>query len=104
MTYTKGGRGVKAPYESTHARIPAPLKETVQALSKAYAESLNVQNALESLVKVEQTENLLTDNPIKLLTSNEAIELAKAILVSKKSARLSMAKLLTAIYGEEIVL
>lgn len=104
MTYTKGGRGVRAPYESTHARIPAPLKETVQALSKAYAESLNVETALESLVKVERSENLLTDNPTKLLTSNEAIELAKTILVSKKSARVSLTKLLTAIYGEEIVL
>ncbi|MBD0388108.1 MAG: hypothetical protein ICV54_16755, partial [Nostoc sp. C3-bin3] len=36
MTVWRGGRGVKAPYESTHVRIPLPIKDKVEALSKAY--------------------------------------------------------------------
>ena len=27
MSVWKGGRGVKAPYESTHVRVPEPIKE-----------------------------------------------------------------------------
>jgi hypothetical protein len=33
---TKGGRGKKAPYESTHCRIPLPLKPIVEQLANAY--------------------------------------------------------------------
>ena len=33
---TKGGRGKKAPYESTHCRIPLPLKPLVEQLANAY--------------------------------------------------------------------
>jgi hypothetical protein len=34
--YTKGGRHKKAPYESTHCRIPLPLKPIVEQLANAY--------------------------------------------------------------------
>ena len=33
---TKGGRGKKAPYETTHCRIPLPLKPIVEQLANAY--------------------------------------------------------------------
>lgn len=34
----KGGRGKKAPYESTHSRVPAPLKVQITELINAYQE------------------------------------------------------------------
>lgn len=40
MDYSTGGRGNQAPYETTHVRIPFPLKELVQAASKYYRETL----------------------------------------------------------------
>jgi hypothetical protein len=32
----KGGRGKATPYESTHCRIPEPIKSTVESLTAAY--------------------------------------------------------------------
>jgi hypothetical protein len=32
----KGGRGKKAPYESTHSRVPAPLKPQITELINTY--------------------------------------------------------------------
>jgi hypothetical protein len=90
MSYTKGGRGLKAPYETTHIRVPVPIKEKIQGMIDAYKESLDP--------------NVGSDSTDKLLTRNEAIELANTILGQKKSARVSLSKLLTAIYGEDIVL
>lgn len=40
MDYSTGGRGNQAPYDTTHARIPVPIKELVQAASKYYRETL----------------------------------------------------------------
>ena len=40
MDYSTGGRGNQAPYETTHVRIPVPIKELVQAASKYYRETL----------------------------------------------------------------
>ena len=40
MDYSTGGRGNQAPYETTHVRIPFPLKELVQAASRYYRETL----------------------------------------------------------------
>jgi len=40
MDYSTGGRGNQAPYETTHVRIPFPIKELVQAASKYYRETL----------------------------------------------------------------
>lgn len=90
MAYTKGGRGLKAPYETTHIRVPVPIKDKIQGMIDAYKESLDP--------------SVDTSEGKKLLTPNEAIEIAQAILTQKKNARISMGKLLTAIYGEEIKL
>jgi phage tail tape-measure protein len=86
MTVWRGGRGVKAPYESTHVRIPLPIKDRVEELSKAYKDG--TLDELES----------------KLLPLEEAIESARNILKQKKSARVSMENLLKVIYGEDVSL
>jgi phage tail tape-measure protein len=86
MTVWRGGRGVKAPYESTHVRIPVPIKDKVEALSQAYKDGT------------------LDDLEPKTVDLGNAIELARGILKQKKSARVSLENLLKAIYGEDICL
>ena len=82
MAVWKGGRGVKAPYTTTHVRIPEPIKDRVQALSEAFKSG-------------EMSEPM---------TVEEAVEAAQKILKQKKSARVSIESLLTAIYGKDIEL
>lgn len=86
MSIPKGGRGIKAPYETTHVRVPVPVKDHVQSMIDRYKEhgTLDVENSLT--------------------TFDEAVISAQAILSQKKSARVSMEKLLTAIYGQDVKL
>lgn len=86
MNTPKGGRGIKAPYETTHVRVPLPIKAEVERLSLMYKEQgeISAENSLTGL--------------------SDAMVIAKKILIQKKSARVSLEKLLTAIYGEEVSL
>lgn len=86
MVKPVGGRGVKAPYETTHVRVPKPIKSLVGRLVERF------QSGGES-----QPKNTLT-------SLDEAVAAAEGILLQKKSARISMQKLLTAIYGENVIL
>jgi phage tail tape-measure protein len=86
MTVWRGGRGVKAPYESTHVRIPLPIKDKVEALSQAYKDGN------------------LDDLESKTVDLDNAIELARGILKQKKSARVSLENFLKVIYGEDVCL
>lgn len=85
MTVWRGGRGVKAPYESTHVRIPLPIKDRVEALSKAFKDG-----------RLEDESNFPT--------LEDSVEIARKILKQKKSARISLESLLTSIYGKDICL
>lgn len=96
----KGGRGHNAPYETTHLRVPVPIKEQLQLVIDDYKE-LVVTGQIEPSEYVVQ--NFDKEADIRL-NKQEAIEIAKAILNQKKSARQSLNKLLTALYKEEIVL
>jgi hypothetical protein len=82
MAAPKGGRGIKAPYATTHVRIPEPIKARVEAMSQAYKDGVFTE-------------------PISF---EEAVEMAHKVLKQKKSAKVSMQNLLTAIYGKEISL
>jgi hypothetical protein len=85
MAKPKGGRGNKALYESTHVRVPEPIKPEVERLIGLFHEPDEPQ-----------------ENPLTNL--EEVIVLAKAILLQKKSAKASIEKLLTAIYRQKISL
>lgn len=80
---------MKAPYESTHVRIPVPIKEEVLRLAEEF-----------------RTGSSTSAQPVSqnLLTPIEAVDLARKILKQKKSARLSLQKLLTGIYGVDFEL
>jgi hypothetical protein len=82
MAAPKGGRGVKAPYTTTHVRVPEPIKARVEAMSQAYKDGA-------------------LSEPINF---DEAVEIAHKILKQKKSAKVSVQNLLTAIYGKEVSL
>lgn len=93
MTVWRGGAGVKAPYETTHVRIPAPIKEQVEQLSKAYK---------ERVLQGEEQATLPDDD--QLMSFDEAVELSRKILRRKKSAKVSLESLLTSLYKREVCL
>lgn len=83
MVGRAGGRGRKAPYTTTHVRVPEPIKSEVERLIAMFHEG--VINAPEK----------------PLTSSGEAVAIAQHILIQKKSAKVSMEKLLTALYRTE---
>lgn len=85
MSVNKGGRGLKAPYETTHVRVPIPVKDKVQQIIDDY------KNGIDS-------------NANDIMEYEQALELAKEILKHKKSAKISLTNLLTGIYGKKVVL
>ena len=144
MDYSTGGRGNQAPYDTTHVRIPVPIKELVQAASKYYRETLflptlNVVTPLATgngdsqddddnqdddngsdpsdLETIKSQAEMIQsyaseihylkhkiDELNSLTTLDEATELARKILASKKSASKSVSSLLTAIYKTEVTI
>lgn len=72
----KGGRGIKAPYETTHVRVPVPIKAEVEAMVENYKKGVIIDEEIMTNSTYEERE--------------KAIELAREILISKKSARVSL--------------
>ena len=87
MTKPIGGRGKKAPYETTHLRIPIPIKPQIESMIEAYR--LSVIDGIDSPNS-------------DLLPLGDAIELSKKLLRSKTAKTDTIVKLLTGIYGSEV--
>lgn len=85
MAVHKGGRGLRASYETTHVRVPLPIKEIIEKIANQYRDTEEVPN-------------------LDFLNSGEIIELARKILRHKKSARISLEKFLKSIYKQDIKL
>lgn len=83
----KGGRGHVVPYQTTHLRVPVPIKPRLEQIIDDYKTDI--------LKGVDYSER-------NYLNVNEAKKLAKQILKYKKSAKASLAKLLTGLYDVEI--
>jgi len=86
MAGRAGGRGRKADYETTHVRVPIPCKDDVMAVIEAFHRKQSI------------------DTMKPLPTVDEAKAIAKHLVTHKKSARVTVSKLLTAIYGENVEL
>jgi len=86
MSKPVGGRGNKAPYETTHVRVPVPIKPEIERLIEEFREG-----------KSQRQEN-------SLMPLEDAVTTARDILKQKKSARVSVEKMLTAIYGQDVEL
>jgi hypothetical protein len=112
MDRNVGGRGKKSPYESTHVRVPLPIKDRVEELKQLYingALEYHDQLLKDDHDKARKYENLLTGSEDKVNPSqnslpslDDAIVQAKSLLKQKKSARESVAKLLTGLYGKTV--
>jgi NMD protein affecting ribosome stability and mRNA decay len=97
MANIKGGRGLKAPYETTHMRVPVPVKEILQQIIDSYKETLDPDAAISVLSQNQ-------GGDLNLLTRSQAIELAHKIIKQKKGAKISIERLLSGIYKENIEL
>jgi hypothetical protein len=98
MNKPVGGRGKKAPYETVTIRVPSPLavefrKVTDDYVSLVVNESADPELAVSSVCQKTDTKNVSFES---------AIEEAKKILKSKKSAKQSIKNLLQVLYGNEI--
>jgi len=87
MNKPLGGRGKKAPYETTHMRIPVPLKADIEKLIENYR--LSVIDGIEI-----QDNSLISVENAKLLT--------RKLIKAKVSKIDTLIKLLTSIYRVEI--
>jgi hypothetical protein len=95
MTKPIGGRGYKAPYTTTHVRVPTDIKPEVELL---------IDNYRNKILGVPDNNLLTTSNNKPLTSYDDALILAQDILVRKQSARKSMTLLLAAIYGRDVQL
>ena len=86
MTKYVGGRGKKAPYKSTHVRIPEPLKDKVEQLKQEF-----LNNEAEQSV----------DNA-SLPDIEAATEYARSVIKMRKNAKYSVVKLLNLIYNSNL--
>jgi hypothetical protein len=86
MAINKGGRGKRNDYQTKTKRIPVELEHQIDRLIEEFT-----------------TEQASTpDKPVTSL--HEAVAAALSILKAKKSAKLSMEKLLQVLYGGDIKL
>ena len=87
MDKPKGGRGKKAPYETTIKRIPIELESQIESMIETYR--LKVIDGIESqdtgIMPIEKTK-----------------ELSRKLLRAKTSKINTVIKLVTSIYGVEI--
>lgn len=87
MDKPKGGRGKKAPYETTIKRIPIELESQIESMIESYR--LKVIDGIESqdtgIMPIEKTK-----------------ELSRKLLRAKTSKIDTIIKLVTSIYGVEI--
>ena len=87
MTKPMGGRGKRAPYETTHMRVPLPLKSQIEQLIEDYRLSI--------LDGVDRPSS-------ELIPLDEALIIAQKLLRSKTAKNDTVAKLLTSIYKTDI--
>lgn len=99
-----GGRGKKAPYETTHCRVPIPVKHIVDKVCDRYRERLEDKLIQPFVNDTEEVYLVSTQLNSQLCNLDEALGIARNILRQKKSAKLSIEKLLTALYDREIKL
>lgn len=70
--FTKGGRGKQAPYESTHCRVPVPLKPLIDEIIARYKERLDSPDELVGQVWIDNLREVIPlDIPVVNKPVNE---------------------------------
>ncbi len=98
---TRGGRGHVAPYETTHARIPVAIKSYVNFVSDSFKQSVEDGTDGNFVLTLESTMENITIN--KAVNENNIRQLALEVVKlkkQKKSTKVALDNLLTAILGE----
>jgi len=99
---TRGGRGHVAPYETTHARIPVAIKPYVNFVSDSFKQSVEDGTDGNFVLILESTMENITMN--KDVNENNIRQLALEVVKlkkQKKSTKVALNNLLTAILGED---
>ena len=99
---TRGGRGHVAPYETTHARIPVAIKSYVNFVSDSFKQSVEDGTDGNFVLTLESTMENITIN--KAVNENNIRQLALEVVKlkkQKKSTKVALDNLLTAILGED---
>lgn len=128
MTKLIGGRGRKAPYETTHVRIPVDLKPQVELLVEQFRDngcvvdddiidkfSTNSDDFIQKMIREFKNNDLLivqSTNEISHyelmshlnLKLEESIKLANELLATRATKKEVVNKLLTALFGIEVKL
>jgi hypothetical protein len=95
-----GGRGVRAPYTTTHCRIPEPLKATIEQFAAAYRILVNSDDKIgcENLIKsVQDTIASLGESEQKINELEAKLAASKSeVGVLKNERELTIKNLLTA--------
>ncbi|MFN7296418.1 MAG: hypothetical protein ACK5VA_05635 [Pseudanabaena sp.] len=98
----KGGRGHVAPYETTHARIPVGIKPYVTFVANSYKQSIEDGTDSMFILTLDATVESITMN--KGVNMNSIRQLALEVIKlkkQKKSTKVALDNLLTAILGED---
>lgn len=121
-----GGRGKKAPYETTHVRIPVDLKLQVEKLVEDYrnnglsnlpesnqqsipSKCINYREFVNSMIDEFKKNGMYFDQDDKRKTrltlfvnEDDAFEFAKNFITSSRTKRIFAGQLLSCIYGTAI--
>jgi predicted RNase H-like nuclease (RuvC/YqgF family) len=96
MVKSVGGRGNKAPYESTHVRVPVPIKSQVQALIDEFRER-QTQLPVKPLTSLdedeEEEEDLDSDEPSDSETIKSQAEMVRRYAFEIQSLKRELDKL-----------
>ncbi len=98
MPKPKFGRGHKAPYETTHVRVPVPIQEMVQEFVDEWKE-LRFSEQDKLLTALEEGDKFRDRIELERVT-----EIAQNCLKQKRSARVTLSMFLSRIYQENITL
>jgi hypothetical protein len=123
-----GGRGKKAPYETTHVRIPVDLKPQIEELIENFRNkgfvvlekdniessknlSLNSDNFIQLMIEEFKNNDLFITQKVDKNSSNKlsltlekSIELANDLIANNRTKKEVVNKLLTALYQVEVKL
>jgi hypothetical protein len=121
-----GGRGKKAPYETTHVRIPVDLKSQIEKLVEDYRNNglvaldnndnksslnqpINYREFVDCMINEFKQNGLYLEQNGKrigqstlLLNEDDAYRSANNFIKSKRTKRVVVAELLSCIYGTTI--
>jgi len=123
-----GGRGKKAPYETTHVRIPVDLKPQVELLIEEFRNngftidnqitnnpSINSSEFIKQMIEefknnnmliIQETNDISDDKIMSYLNLKleDSVKLANELLVTRITKKELVNKLLTALFGIEVKL